>query len=130
MQGRSFWFWLIAALAFPGVVYLATLLVTGTASLKYFWSNYFYMAAPHLALGLLVMNKRFRRAVLLVLLNVLNLVLVAFQGMLLFPEPLPDSALAWIVYWPLCAAALVVSLLVCVVYGRTRSRRQHSRLGV
>jgi uncharacterized membrane protein YuzA (DUF378 family) len=99
-------------LCIPAAVYLLVGLYTGRKSgLDYLPQNYLYMAAPHLLVLLFSVHPAFGRTALLRILTLLNVLLIGFQLWILVAVPGRESGLAWVLYFPLAALAV----LVCIV---------------
>jgi hypothetical protein len=111
-------------LCIPAMLYLLVGLYNGrSSSLSYLLPNYLFMAAPHLLVSLLTVWPKSRRAALLWVLSLLNVLLIAFQLWVLLAVPGRESGLAWVLYIPLWGAALAASAIIWLV----AKRKAHSR---
>ena len=114
-RSSRFWLPVLLLLCVPAAVYLAAGAYNGRSGFSYLLPNYLYMAAPHLLVAATTLWPRARGILALLTLLLLNLLLIAFQAWTLFVVPTNESGLAWVLYIPLWATALIAYSLVLAV---------------
>lgn len=122
-QPRFFWLVLILLLLIPQISHWILGLfyyhfdfseIFSPSRLKFFLPNFLIMSFPQVMLGIAVLAKKFRTKFLLRYLSYLAIVATLFQYYVWFHVAPRESALFWIVYFPISmiAVAVCVTLLL------------------
>jgi hypothetical protein len=113
MNTRVFAAAALLGLAVPfALTFAVPALRTAPASLDLSALNWLYMAAPHLIVILVALvSPRTRSAAVAALLS-LTVLLLSFQAWVWWQVPARESGLAWLLYFPLALAAVLLALVV------------------
>jgi hypothetical protein len=113
MNTRVFAAAAVLGLAVPfALAFVVPALRAAPASLELSALNWMYMAAPHLVVILVALfSPRARSAAVAALLS-LAVLLLSFQAWVWWRVPARESGLAWVLYFPLAVAAVLLALVV------------------
>jgi hypothetical protein len=104
----------VALLSFPGFVFLAGNQSPEPIEMGHFVANYFYLAAPQIIVAALAIPFTPVRTHLLISLVLLNVALSAFALWIHIAVPSRESGLAWVLYFPVSAAVLLLVALAAI----------------
>ena len=108
----------VALLAVPGFVLLAAHKPSEPNEVSDFVVNYLYMAAPQILVAVLAMLFTSIKTKLLVSLLLLDITLIIFRVWIQLAVPARESGLAWVLYFPVSAAVLLLFALAAAFKNR------------
>jgi len=111
----------VALLAVPGFVLVAAHKPSAPNEVSNLVANYLYMAAPQILVALLAMLFTSIKTRVLVSLLLLDITLIIFEVWIQLAVPARESGLAWVLYFPVSAAVLLLFALAAAFKSRAKS---------